>query len=188
MSPTPDSGPRSRKRYATSTAASTAWSTTFHDLLRSYALECVAEEADPDRAIKCLLHWYLQTTNATDRALAPRRQRVPLEPGGQGDHPPLEFDGFSEALDWCECERANLIAGARQAGEHGWYSLAWQFPAVLGEFFYLRRYRADWIATHLVGMENARRAADHHLGRVWCCDLVVRFQPAVGMDAGRTLM
>ena len=26
------------------------------------------------------------------------------------------------------------------------------------------------------------------LGRVWCCDLVVRFQPAVGMDAGRTLM
>jgi len=51
-----------------------------------------------------------------------------------------------------------LITAVGQAGKYGLYDIGWQLPAVLWDFFNTRKYWADWITTHRLGLEAARRA------------------------------
>ncbi|WP_370948706.1 tetratricopeptide repeat protein [Amycolatopsis sp. cg5] len=129
----------------------------FHDLLRVYAAECAAEPGfrdDGTAAMRRLLTWYLVTADAADRMLAPHRRRVPV------DSHEATFESSDDALLWCEAERLNLVAAVGQAGEYGMDALGWQLPAVLGEFLYLRRYLADWLTTHEIGLTCARRLGE----------------------------
>jgi tetratricopeptide (TPR) repeat protein len=140
----------------------------FHDLLRVYAAECTkAEEIDPDcdAAVRRVLTWYLYTGDAADRILNPHRHRVPL------DHPqpacsPLEFTTYGQALDWCEAERANLVAAISQAAEINEHAIAWKLPLALWGFFNLRKHWADLIATHRIGLAAARHLDDRR-GEAW---------------------
>lgn len=130
----------------------------FHDLVRCYAAECAATEPfDHQRlASRRIVLWYLHSAAEADRVFAPDRLGVPMlkrEPGLE----PQTFDGHAAATDWCELERANLVAAVRQAAANGDDDLAWQLPAILGEFFYLCRYMDDWLATHEIGLASARR-------------------------------
>ncbi|MGH3772972.1 MAG: ATP-binding protein [Pseudonocardiaceae bacterium] len=133
----------------------------FHDLLRVYAAECAKEENDHDcaAAVRRVLTWYLHTGDAADRILNPHRRRVPL------DQPevtcsPLKFTDYGQALDWCEAERANLIAAIHQAAEAGEHVIACTLPLALWGFFDLRKNWADLIATYNIGLTAAQHLHD----------------------------
>ncbi len=140
----------------------------FHDLLRVYAAECArAEEIghDCDAAVQRVLIWYLHTGDAADRILNPHRPRVSLDNPGVACSP-LEFTTYDQALDWCEAERANLVAAIRQAAETDEHVIAWKLPLALWGFFNLRKHWADLIATHRIGLAAARHIHDRR-GEAW---------------------
>jgi tetratricopeptide (TPR) repeat protein len=132
-----------------------------HDLLHLYAAERTSEVDGPiDRqaASRLMLAWYAHTADAADRILIPRR-RVPLD-----DIPapsdPVVFAGYDQALAWCETERANLVAAARQAAAARELVIAWKLPVALWGFFNVRKHWADWLASHHSGLAAARELGD----------------------------
>ncbi|MET7456244.1 BTAD domain-containing putative transcriptional regulator [Streptomyces sp. NPDC005574] len=136
---------------------------TLHDLLRVYAAERVhAEETHSERehAVGRLLAWYLHTADAAYPHITPQRRRIPLEPMPALCRP-LEFTTHDQALDWCETERANLVAAIHQAAGSGRPGIAWRLPAVLWGFFHLRSHAHDWIDTARAGLAAARAGDDH---------------------------
>ena len=140
----------------------------FHDLLRVYATERAQEEEtdhDRDTAVRRELTWYLHTGDAAAHVLNPHRRRIPLD-RPEVDCSPLEFITHGEALDWCEAERANLVAATHQAAETGEYVIAWRLPVALWDFFNLRAHWADWITTHHIGLTAAQRLHDRR-GEAW---------------------
>src|SRR5271170_2512185 len=136
----------------------------FHDLLRVYAAEKAEAgetQQDRDEAVLRVLTWYLHTAEAAGRVISPQHARVPL-----GDGHPLAFASLEQALDWCETERADLVAAARQAAANGLHEIAWKLPAAAMSFFYRRSHWADWVATHSGGLDSARILGDR-LAEAW---------------------
>jgi len=140
----------------------------FHDLLRSYAAERAEVDGDPaDRAAapRRIFAWYLHTADAADHLPVPGRLHAPLDPPPpQCD--PLDFNGYDQALAWCDAEYANLIAVAHAAAAGGHDDTAWKFPVALRGFFDVRRPWADWMACARDGLAAARRAGDR-TGQAW---------------------
>ena len=140
----------------------------FHDLIRVYSAErCQADEPAPVRrdAVRRILGWYLHTAEAAARIISPNHARVPVgavEPGTQ----PLAFASLEQALDWCEAERASLVAAARQAAASGLHDIAWRLPAAAMSFYYRRSHWADWITASEVGLRSAREHGDR-LAEAW---------------------
>jgi DNA-binding SARP family transcriptional activator/tetratricopeptide (TPR) repeat protein len=131
-----------------------------HDLLRQYAAELAAAE-DPDEERRTAIHrsitWYLAAAAQATEVLDPHRRRdLPFPLGTPGDRP-LVLTDHDEALAWCEAERGNLVAAVYQAIEYGRPDLAWQLPVALFGFFELRKYWADWLGTHAMGLDAARQ-------------------------------
>ncbi|QFZ19747.1 ATP-binding protein [Saccharothrix syringae] len=134
-----------------------------HDLLRVYAAErAAAVDGDTEcaDAVRRTLAWYLRGADAADSLLLPMRPySVDLGPfaevGGV-----MAFTGYDEALAWCEAERANLLAAAQQAAEHGYHQAAWAFGAATSAYFDLRKHWNDRIAVLLIGLASAERAGD----------------------------
>ncbi len=134
----------------------------FHDLLRVYAADRArAQESEQDRRDAALrvLTWYLHTTEATARIISPQHARVPLGPLPDGVVP-LEFSSLDEALDWCEAQRAGIVAATRLAAGYGLHELAWQLPAAAMSYFYRRSHWADWVTTHEIGLASACALGD----------------------------
>jgi DNA-binding SARP family transcriptional activator len=139
-----------------------------HDLLRAYA----AERADADEpgqaiaaAVNRLLNWYLSTADAAAGVVAPHRDRVPLSSGGAAVEP-LGFTTVADALSWCEQERANLVAATRQAAGQGRDDVAWKLPVAIMVCFDRLGYRAEWMATHRIALDSARKIGDRS-GEAW---------------------
>jgi tetratricopeptide (TPR) repeat protein len=133
-----------------------------HDLLRVYAAERAAEEDTPaarQAAIQRLLSWYLHTADAACSILRPHRPRIKLDPPVTGSRPG-DFASYEEALEWCERERVNLVPATRLAAAIGDHLTAWQLPAALIDYFYLRKPWHDWITTHEIGLDSARVLGD----------------------------
>jgi tetratricopeptide (TPR) repeat protein/transcriptional regulator with XRE-family HTH domain len=132
-----------------------------HDLLRAYAREH-AESGhtleDRREAMGRLVGFYLHTAAAADRLLSPGRRRTLVDGAPSPGHP-IAFTGYDQALEWCEIERANLVAVTRSAAETGLHA-AWQLPNNLWSFFYLRKHWADWITTHQIGLDATRHLGD----------------------------
>jgi DNA-binding SARP family transcriptional activator/tetratricopeptide (TPR) repeat protein len=134
----------------------------FHDLVRLYAREVAADEendADRDAATGRLLHWYLYTADSACAVLNPRRPRVPLSPP-ETTISPLAFADHEKALQWCEEERASMVAAVHLAATIGDHITAWQLPMAMFDFFSLRSLWPDWIATNRLGLESARHLGD----------------------------
>jgi DNA-binding SARP family transcriptional activator len=134
----------------------------FHDLLRVYAADLAhAGESGQDRlaAITRLLTWYLHAVEGAATVISPQHKRVPVGP----PPPRLELPAFrtlEEALQWCEAERAGLVAATRLAAESGLPEFAWKLAAAAMSFFYRRSHWADWVMTHQAGLAGARQAGD----------------------------
>jgi DNA-binding SARP family transcriptional activator/Tfp pilus assembly protein PilF len=135
---------------------------SFHDLLRVYAAERAhAEETaeDRERAVRRILSWYLHSAAEADSVIAPRRDRVPLEPLEAGCHPRQFADAVS-ALAWCDVERASIVAATRQAADQGMVRTAWQLPVSLFSAFNRRSNWTDCLVTHRIALSCARQAQD----------------------------
>ncbi|MFE0524301.1 BTAD domain-containing putative transcriptional regulator [Streptomyces sp. NPDC058954] len=135
---------------------------TLHDLLRVYAAERVRAEETPrdrDLAVERMLSWYLHTAAAAYPLITPNRNPIPLDPPPASCRP-LSFTTLDQAVDWCETERSNLVGAVHQAADSGQPSIAWQLPAVLWGFFYLRSHLGDWLDTTRTGLSAARAALD----------------------------
>ncbi|MFJ9423197.1 AfsR/SARP family transcriptional regulator [Streptomyces sp. NPDC101249] len=171
-----------------------------HDLLRVYAAERVAEdESESERhlAVDRLLFWYVHTAAATYPFLTPNRRQVPL-PALPQDCRPLTFDTYDQALEWCDGERANLVAAVHHAVAAGRPGLAWRLTAVLWGFFYLRTHVHEWLGCARAGLAGARAAGDVP-GQAWALGdvsaalaMVHRYEEAIGplresMDLHRRL-
>ncbi|MBB4700183.1 ATP-binding protein [Sphaerisporangium siamense] len=141
----------------------------FHDLLRCYAREVLAEEreraADADgehrRAEDRLIAWYAHSAAAVSRMLAPSpaAYQPALAPPPAGCRPE-RFDDHAGALRWCDAERANLVAATRRAAERGGHE-AWQIPVTLMFACYLGAYVvADWMALLEPALPAVRRAGE----------------------------
>ena len=140
-----------------------------HDLVRLYAAErAAAEEDDAARAdaARRLIGWYTASAAAAHRVLSPQSRAVPLDGIGPPSCPAMAFADHAEALDWCERERANLVAAVLQAAELGLGALSWRLAAGMLGFFNARRYPADWTATHLAALGAAQAAGDL-VGEAW---------------------
>jgi DNA-binding SARP family transcriptional activator/Tfp pilus assembly protein PilF len=139
-----------------------------HDLLRAYAAErAQAEEPSPAvaAAVRRILGWYLRTADAAAGVLAPARDRVPLGPPEPG-YEPLLFTTPEQALRWCDLERANLVAAARQAAAQGLHEIAWKLPVAAMVGFDRHGYRAEWLATHQIALASARAIGERQ-GEAW---------------------
>ncbi|HEV2373902.1 MAG TPA: BTAD domain-containing putative transcriptional regulator [Streptosporangiaceae bacterium] len=136
----------------------------FHDLLRVYAAElALAEEPAQERrlAMRRVIGWYLHTADVAGRALVPQRRHPAFEPLDPSCTP-LGLASHSEALEWCDAERANLVAVACQAHQIGSHQAAWKLPIMLWGYFTLRKPWADWLAMLQTGLEAAHQIGDMH--------------------------
>jgi len=134
----------------------------FHDLLRHFAAERAQADESPESAADAMrraLSWYLHTAAAAASVVAPNRERVPLESPDPGYHP-LAFASATQALDWCELERANLVAATRQAAAYGLHDIAWKLAVAAAVGFDRQGHRTEWLTTHQVALASARELAD----------------------------
>jgi tetratricopeptide (TPR) repeat protein len=134
----------------------------FHDLLHVYAKERTKGEDDAherEAAIRRVLNWYLYTADNADRVIAPLRRHVPLTAESA---PPsiLTFASHRDALNWCEIERANLIAATRTAAAHNHNGIAWRIPTALYGFVILRKHWHEWLLVHQDALTAARCIGD----------------------------
>jgi tetratricopeptide (TPR) repeat protein/transcriptional regulator with XRE-family HTH domain len=153
-----------------------------HDLLKSYAASRALAELDEEarhEAARRVLTWYLRSAVAAARIISPHREEVPLTPPEPGRRP-LSFPTVDQALDWCEAERANLVAATRQAAELGWHDIAWKLPVAAMSFFNRRAYWEEWLATHRVALDSARRAGDQQ-GEAWVLNNIGMVHGQLGM-------
>src|SRR3984957_3266961 len=141
---------------------------TFHDLIRVYAQERLAEEEAPaarrDGTVRVLGGWLALAEQAhraeyggdytTLHGTAPRWR----PPGQDGGQPP----GF--ALDWLEGERAALVSAVRQAAAEGLAEVCWDLALTSVSLFEVKGYLDDWRET----AELAYRAAAHAGDRTGC--------------------
>jgi tetratricopeptide (TPR) repeat protein len=136
---------------------------SFHDLMRLYAREkCDDDDAADVRsaAFANLASWYIRTANNANRLLL---QRSPIDVASQlTGTEPLAFDGFVDALAWCELERDNLTLLTAQAHRGGLLDIAWRLPGVLRGFYNLRKHWSDWETTHDIALRAAQQLADPH--------------------------
>ncbi|MFC1414363.1 BTAD domain-containing putative transcriptional regulator [Streptacidiphilus sp. N1-12] len=133
-----------------------------HDLLRVFAAECALREEPEElrrEALGRLAHWYLGTLAAADRLLVPKIRRPELAPPDPG-HQPLAFDSFSAALQWCDEERANLVAMTEQAVTHGLPESAVLLASFSWGYFRLVARHREWQASNTAGIASAQLLGD----------------------------
>ncbi len=139
-----------------------------HDLVRLYAAERAAadeDEAERAHAVERLIGWYVASAADAHRVLSPQSRAVPVEEI-KLSCPARSFTDHDEGLDWCERERADLVAAVLQAAEFGLSELSWKLAAAMLGFFNARRYLADWTSTHLAALAAAQAAGDL-VGEAW---------------------
>lgn len=140
----------------------------FHDLLRDFAADRARSDEPPqaiEDALRRVLSWYLHTAAAAAQVVSPLSDRVPL-PTSESGAEPLTFSTASQALRWCEIERANLVAATRQAAGHGLYDAAWKLPVSVMSCFDRLGYRTEWTTTHGIALASSRQVGDRH-GEAW---------------------
>ncbi|BCY13378.1 tetratricopeptide repeat protein [Actinoplanes sp. L3-i22] len=124
-----------------------------HDLLRAYAKDLAARDGETDLPRR-VLEFYLHTAATAMDVLYPaERGRRPRVPRPATASAPLRN---STALAWLDAERANLVATAVHAAEHGqqWYPV--RLALVLLRYLESGGHYADAVTLH----EHALRAAE----------------------------
>jgi tetratricopeptide (TPR) repeat protein len=136
-----------------------------HDLLRAYSVErSQREESQRERthAMRRMMSWYLLSADAARRVILPYSHAITVV---RPDRiPALTFDNVTDAMDWYEQERLNIISTLQQALDLGQYDIAWKLPVVSDGFFELRSYWLEWVKIHRDGLTAAEAVGDS-LGR-----------------------
>jgi tetratricopeptide (TPR) repeat protein len=138
----------------------------FHDLVRLYARECAGSRyTDPERlaAVGRIIGFYAATVWQALAVLRPGDQRLTTADRRWTDGG-LRFESASDALNWLEAERANLLASIAQSAAADDSSELVELPGQLAQalfaFFYIRGYWRDWMWANELALEIARRRED----------------------------
>ncbi|MER5547515.1 tetratricopeptide repeat protein [Streptomyces sp. NPDC002589] len=134
----------------------------FHDLTRAHARALAAAEDGHGRmaaAVRRVAVAQLRFAAGRDFRVMPLRWR--LGPAYRGLALPEHRDPADgkHALADLRAERENLAAVVRAAAHHGFDDLVWQLCEALWALHLLLGFHAQWIDTHLLGAEAARRSA-----------------------------
>lgn len=122
-----------------------------HDLLRDYARSLAAsdpETADPEPALRRLVHHYLHIADQADRHAYPHRCRIDEpapDPSAGADLPRRNGTAGSQ---WLRAEQANLLAVLEHTGKHAPPRTSALFAHVLAEFLRQEGHSAT-VAPHL---------------------------------------
>jgi DNA-binding SARP family transcriptional activator/tetratricopeptide (TPR) repeat protein len=138
----------------------------FHDLVRLFARERASrQDTEPDRvaALNRAVRCYLTVARHADQMLRPGQTRAGEPHDGhievRNGH--VEFRTDTEALDWLEAERANLVAATASAAAGPQYAPAWQLAAALFAFFDMRGSWDEWEQVNMLALQAARCGGDH---------------------------
>ncbi|MFB8178904.1 NB-ARC domain-containing protein [Streptomyces sp. NPDC055966] len=148
----------------------------FHDLTRAHAHALAEAEDGPARmaaAVRRVAVAHLRFAAGADFRVMPLRWR--LGPAYRGLVLPEHRDRADgkRALAELRAERENLAAVVRAAAHHGFDDLVWQLCEALWGLHLLLGYHAQWIDTHLLGVEAAGRHVAQEfgdprsVGRMW---------------------
>ncbi|MCX4779932.1 AfsR/SARP family transcriptional regulator [Streptomyces sp. NBC_01264] len=130
----------------------------FHCLVQELARElCVETDAREDRsaAVERLVMWYLHRADEATGLLAPIARRIPLDRSDRTS----SFTSYEEARLWCATEVANATAVVRLAHESGLHDLSWKLAAAMWAYYRLGS-KDEWLTTHRIGLDAARKAGD----------------------------
>lgn len=125
-----------------------------YDLIRAHAR--VHAEAPAKPRLERMIRWYAQTSAAADTAIAAYRTPIPLA-STEPVAPRLSFATPSEALDWFDAERPNLVGVVAAAADGGLDGLAYEIATAAWGYYTLRKFRSDWQATHEIALQAAIR-------------------------------
>ncbi len=117
-----------------------------HDLLHLYAEERVANDPERDSACERLLEFYGSTAAAANEHF--------VDPPRVSGH--NRFHTRSDALQWIDTERANIVSAVGVAAETGYHVRAVNLALDLHEYFDLRKHWADWISVHEQALGSAQ--------------------------------
>ncbi len=134
----------------------------FHDLLRIHArnLARTDESEEEQEAALCrVVDFYVFAAQTMDRAIVPSRLRLAdLSP------PPfdvaLSFRSPSEAFDWFEAERSNLLAVLRTAAARGWDAQVWHIGEALWQSYHNRKHYGEALEVYGLAATSAQRCGD----------------------------
>ncbi|RKS71051.1 DNA-binding SARP family transcriptional activator [Actinomadura pelletieri DSM 43383] len=130
-----------------------------HDLLRAYAKDLAVRNGEVDLPHR-VLEFYLHTAATAMDVLYPaERHRRPRVPRPAGALPTLHDEGT--ALAWLDAERANLVATAVHAAEHGqaWYPV--QLALILPRYLETGGHYADAVTLHEHALRASESVPDH---------------------------
>ena len=133
-----------------------------HDLMRVYARELALSqdsEEDRRRALTRMFDHYLNAAAAAMDALVP---------GEHGDRPKVapavtqgpSMTSSSQALEWLDSQRANLVAVTGYGAVHGWHDHVTRLAATIFRYLDSGGHYADAIAVHGYARDAARCNGD----------------------------
>jgi tetratricopeptide (TPR) repeat protein/transcriptional regulator with XRE-family HTH domain len=135
----------------------------FHDLLRVYARERLANEEKPAMrraALERTLQAYFTTAQASVRQL---RLRSPDLPGQATPAVPHDVTAtLARSYQWLAAEHKGLVVSLDQAWREGLGRLGQALMRLLTDFFEVYACWDDWERTHEVALRAAHVAGDRH--------------------------
>jgi tetratricopeptide (TPR) repeat protein len=134
----------------------------FHDLLRLHArMTCERVETATERleALDRVVRFYLRAAQRMDHAMIADRLRLTDGPPAAGFDEPV-FATASQAFDWFERERANLVNALRLAYEHEWDEVGWQMGEALFLAYHNHKHFDEAREVHELATNAAARVGD----------------------------
>ncbi|WBB66096.1 AfsR/SARP family transcriptional regulator [Micromonospora sp. WMMD812] len=134
----------------------------FHDLVRDYARQLVAEPglaAERSAAVERMLNVHLHLVTATARQVNRSASPAPL-PLPALLRPDLVEAGAPPSIEWLDGNRASLTAMIRFAEQAGRDGYCWQLAHAGWSYWYAYGHLDDLIEAHEVGLRAAERLDD----------------------------
>jgi DNA-binding SARP family transcriptional activator/tetratricopeptide (TPR) repeat protein len=150
-----------------------------HDLLARYARECSEQEdtAGSRRQVaQRVLTWYAAAATMAERIADPDPKSKWTD---QPDPLPAGLATRTQAREWLEVERRNLVAAVGLAARLGFDAVAITLPLTLWGLFETQGHWHDWLDTNLIGIEAARRTGDLN-AEAHLCNSISRAYVALG--------
>lgn len=133
-----------------------------HDLLRAYALDqarTTDSAADRRETVDRVLRWYIAAASQACAVLFPE-EGFPIDVSPPVGPEPAAFGNATEASEWFDTERANLVANARIALEVGLPQRAWELAIALSPIHANTFSFDDWSALSAIALAAAEEMAD----------------------------
>lgn len=150
-----------------------------HDLVRAYTAEHAARpQAPAPDPVMGAFDWYLYALDHAVFVFADYFNRPDLDqfdgPGSPLVRPDTlpAFASGQDAINWTEREYATVVQLVRYAAQQGWDGRAVRLAVLAMPFGEQRMSLAEWVETHQIGLECARRSGLRHFESRFLSSLV----------------